>query len=115
MHLGTDGPSANLKFQEDLKKHFEEITGGNSWIWSLTCGHLIKYIPHKVHTFFKKEGSVLPIDTDQFVVDLHGFFKLSAACREDHAKVRELTKVASKYVLCHSSVRWLTLKIVLKM
>ena len=86
----------------------------NSWIWSLTCGYLIKYIPRKVHTSFKKEGSVLPIDIDQFAVDSHGFFKLSAACLEDYAKVRELTKVALKYVLCHSSVRWLTLKIVLR-
>ena len=64
MHLGMDGPSVNLKFQEDLKKDFEETTGEKFLdVDTLTLS--------KVYTSFKKEVSVLPIDIDQFIVDLH--------------------------------------------
>ena len=42
---------------------------------------------HKVHTCLKKDVLILPIDIDQFSVELHGFFTLPAACREDYAKV----------------------------
>ena len=27
LHIGMDGPNVNLKFQEDLRKHFEEAAG----------------------------------------------------------------------------------------
>ena len=66
-----------------------------------------------MHISFKKGISSLPVDLDQFAVDLHGFFKLSAARREDYPKMENLTEVTSGYVLRHSSVRWLTLKFVL--
>ena len=66
MHLGMNGPSVNLKFQEDLKKRFEETIGETFVDVSCTL--------HKVHTSFKKGVVLLPIDIDQFVVDLHGFF-----------------------------------------
>ena len=106
MHLGMDGLIVNLKFHKDLKKDFEETTGEkNLVVYACTL--------HIVHTSFKKGVSVLPIDVNQFGLDLLGSFKVSEACCEDYVKVRKLTEVTSKYVLCHSFVRWLSFKVVL--
>ena len=102
LHIGMDGPNVNLKFQKDLKKHFEE-TSGETFLDIDAC------TLHKVHTSFKKGVKMLSIDIDQFAVDLHDFFKLSSARREDYSNLQDLTEVASQYVLRHSSVRWLTL------
>ena len=65
---------------------------------------------HQLPTSFKKGVTALPIDIDQFVVDLHVFFKFSSARREDYSSMEPLTDITSKYLLHHSSVRWLTLK-----
>ena len=81
-----DGPNVNLKFQESLKQHFEETTG-EKFLDIDTC------TLHKVHSSFKKGVALLPIDINQFAVDLHGFFKLPAACREDYSTMEELTEV----------------------
>ena len=66
-----------------------------------------------MHTSFKKGLSALPIDIDQFAVDLHNFFKLSSARHKDYSSMEELANITSKYLLRHSSVRWPTLKYVL--
>ena len=67
LHIGMDGPNVNLKFQKDLKKHCEE-TSGETFLDIDTC------TLHEAHTSFKKGVKMLPIDIDQFAVDLHGFF-----------------------------------------
>ena len=105
LHLGMDGPNVNLKFQQNLAKYFDEK--GVSFLNIDTC------LPHKVHGSFKHGVKSLPTDIDQFTVDLHGFFKLSSAQREDYKEIEDVTDVTSHYALRHSSVRWLTLKFVL--
>ena len=102
LHIEIDGPNVNLKFQENLR----EATG-QKFLDIDTC------TLHKVRTSFKRGMTVLPIDIDQFTVDLHGFFQLSSARREDYSSMEELTYITSKYLLRHSSVRWLTLEYVL--
>ena len=67
---------------------------------------------HKVHGSFKHGVRSLPIDIDQFAVDLYGFFKLSSAPREDYKEIEDVTDVTAHYVFRHSSVRWLTLKFI---
>ena len=94
-YIGMDGPNVNLKFQEDLKGKFEEDSN-KTFLDIDTC------TLHKVHTSFKK--GKLPLDIDQFAVNLHSFFKLYSARREDYTKLQELTEVAPQYVLQHSSV-----------
>ena len=98
-----DGPNVNLKFQKDLKKtlrkHQEKL--------------FLRLTPVPSTKSFKKGVKMLPIDIDQFAVDLHGFIKLSSARREDYSNLQDLTEVTSQYVLHHSSVRWPTLKSVL--
>ena len=46
-----------------------------------------------------------------FANDMHQFFKVSSARREkDYESMENITEVVAKYVLKHSSARWLTLK-----
>ena len=68
---------------------------------------------HKVHTSFKNGILELPINIDNFAVNLHGFFKLSSARREDYSCLEDVTEVTAQYVLRHSSARWLTMKYVI--
>ena len=68
---------------------------------------------HKVHGLFKHGIKSLPIDIDQFTVDLHGFFKLPSVQREDYKEIEDVTDVTAHCDLRHLSVRWLTLKFVL--
>lgn len=106
LHLGMDGPNVNLKFQQDLKSHLKE-TQNKNFLDIDTC------TLHKVHTSFKKGILQIPIDIDNFAVNLHGFFKLSSARREDYRDLEAVTDVTAHYVLRHSSVRWLTMKYVI--
>ena len=100
-----DGPNVNLKFQQDLAKYFDEK--GVLFLNIDTC------LLHKVHGLFKHDIKSLPIDIDQFTVDLHGFFKLPSVQREDYKEIEDVTDVTAHYDLRHLSVPWLTLKFVL--
>ena len=99
LHLGMDGSNVNLKLQKDLKTHFKE-SYNKEFLDIDTCT-------------LKKGVLQLPIDIDNFAVNLHGFFKLSSARHEDYSHLEDVTEVTAHYVLRHSSVRWLTVKYVL--
>ena len=53
------------------------------------------------------------VNVDQFAIDLHFFFKLSAARREDYRGVSKLTEVTTHYVIKHCQTCWLSLDEVL--
>ena len=53
------------------------------------------------------------VKVDQFAIDLHLFFKLSAARREDYRGVSELKDVTTHYVIKYCQTRWLSLDKVL--
>ena len=53
------------------------------------------------------------VNVDQFAIDLHLFFKLSAARREDYRGVSELKDVTTHYVIKYCQTRWLSLDKVL--
>ena len=106
LHFGMDGPNVNLKFQNDVEKMFKD-TLKKTLIDIDTC------TIHKVHTSFRRGVLQLPIDVDEFAVNLHGFFKMSSARREDYRKMGDLTDVVAEYALRHSSTRWLTMKYVI--
>ena len=93
LHIGMDGPNANLKFQKDLKKHFEETRQETLFL-------ILTPVPSTKSTRLLSV-KMLPIYIDQFAVDLHGFYKLSSARREDYSNLQDLTEVASQYVLRH--------------
>ena len=101
LHIGMDGPNVNLKFQEDLRKHFLQATG-QKFLDIDTC------TLHKVHNPLKREWLHCP-----FAVDFHGFFKLSSIHCKDYSSMEKLADITSKYLLHQSSVCWLTMKYVL--
>ena len=86
MNLGMDGPNVNKKFSKNLKKALD-AKEDTSFIDIGSCNlHAVNNCFGKAVELLKKQD----IDLDQFVIDLHFFFKLSAARREDYLKMSEL-------------------------
>ena len=99
-----DGPAVNLSFQRKLNESLVSI-GASAVIDIGTC------TLHPVHTAFTKGLSVLSFDIDLFSNDVFFWFKLSAARREDCAKVQveELLEEAGHYFIRPVASRWLSL------
>ena len=58
----------------------------------------------------------MKFNVDQFALDIHFFFKLSAARRADYKSMVEFTDVVLEYALKHSTTRWVsTRKVVLRL
>ena len=47
------------------------------------------------------------LDIEQLLVDLHSFFKLWSARREDYKALEEVTDVVAKSMMRYCSTRWL--------
>ena len=105
LHLGMDGPNVNKKFSKILAKEFDE-SNQSQFLDLGTCSL------HPVHTAFRKGISKLQFDFDEFFNDIHFFFKLSSARREDYASLQTVTNLTAEYAKKHSSTRWLSMKYV---
>ena len=68
LHLGMDGPNVNLKFEQELAKHFTEQYGSEF----LTIGTCTL---HKVHNAFRKGLNACGFDLETFIFDIAFFFK----------------------------------------
>ena len=64
---------------------------------------------HIVHNAFKKGLDAFTSSNSEFVIDLHSWFKLSAARREDYEDVQEQMSLPKHKFLKHVESRWLTL------
>ena len=117
LHLGMDGPNVNLSFENKLESNLESIN--TSFLRIGTCSL------HPTHTAFRKGIKSLysntinisgekesTFDLDDFFNDLHFFFKLSSARREDYASLENATNVVAQYAKKHVETRWLTMKYV---
>ena len=110
LNLGLDGPRVNEKFINDLKNELE-AKAGTTFLDIGTCNlHAVNNGFGKGLQLFKDEEI---IDLDQFAIDLHFFFKLSAARREDYAKTAELSEITAVYMMKHVQTRWLSIEKVL--
>ena len=91
LNLGMDRPNVNKIFEREL----EMERNNNSFISSGGCPL------HTVHNSFGKGMTSLKerIDLDQFVIDLHFFFELSAARREDFEAMSSITDASVHYLL----------------
>ena len=49
---------------------------------------------------------------DDFFQDVHFFFKLSSARREDYASLETVTSVIAEYMKRHAETRWVSMKYV---
>ena len=51
-------------------------------------------------------------DLDDYFTDIHFFFKLSSARREDYAALESIMNVVAEYAEKHTETRWLSMKYV---
>ncbi|KAG8192189.1 hypothetical protein JTE90_009953 [Oedothorax gibbosus] len=100
--LSMDGPRVNLLLAKKV----------NAALKDQGCPELVNVDTctlHKVHNCFSKALENLPFDIDEFATDLFGFFKLSAARREDLLGIEKLLECEEKFLIRHVSSRWLSL------
>ena len=98
-----DGPNVNKKFECELATALNERS--NTAFLKLGSCSL-----HKVHTAYRKGIKELKFDLDQFFYDVHYFFKLSSARKEDCKHLESTTNLIAVYAMKHSSTRWLSMK-----
>ena len=101
-----DGPNVNLSFENNLESTLESIN--TSFLRIGTCSL------HPTHIAFRKGIKSLysntinisgekesTFDLDDFFNDLHFFFKLASAKREDYASFENVTNVVAQYAKKH--------------
>ena len=104
LNIGMDGPNVSKSFLKKLGKDLQEK--------HCTCFIDIGSCPlHIVNNSFAKGINSLKsvIDLDRFAIDLHFFFSLSSARREDFQGMSEITDVTVHYLLKHCCTRWLSI------
>ena len=108
LSLGMDGPNVNKSFAEKLSVELKSVDN-TSYIDVGSCSL------HACNNAFAEALKTLKetINLDQIAIDLHFFFKHSAARREDYLSVSSITDVTSQFVLKHCQSRWLSLDRVL--
>ena len=93
----------NLAFQEKLSKHLRDNLD-KSFLNLGTCSL------HPAHTDFRRGITSMSFDLGQFFMDIHFFFNLSNARREDYRRLHLLTDTSDKFVIRHVETRWLLMK-----
>ena len=96
LHLKIDGPNVNKSFKSKLGEELQK-RGATYFLDVGTCSMLIANNAFLEGIKCLKDN----VNVDQFAIDLHFFFKLSAARREDYRGVSELTDVTTHYVIKH--------------
>ena len=106
--LGIDGPNVNKSFKPKLAEELQK-RGVTHFLDVGTCSI------HIANNAFLEGIECLKdnVNVDQFVIDLHFFFKLFAARRKGYGGVSELADVTTHYVIKHSQTRWVSLDKVL--
>ena len=66
-----------------------------------------------MHNASRKGITSLWFNVDEFALDIHFLFKLSAGRTVDYQKTSELTDIAAEYALKSSTTRWVTMRRVL--
>lgn len=109
--LSRDNPTVMQAMARKLREVAEAC--GNMGVIDTPC-----YL-HPVHTSFQKAVKGLDADIEVFLVNLHGFFKLSTARREDRNVVQgnlafnlgdEFEEVMDRFYLRFVSTRWLEME-----
>ena len=130
LHLGMDGPNVNLSFEKKLAAKLQEINTSFLKIGSCSLHPVHGAFEKGVKAFYvgvvpltekekaamaaDKEKTIKPktFDMDDFFQDIHFFFKLSSARREDYASLSEVTGVVAWYAMRHAETRWVSMKYV---
>ena len=112
-----DGPTVNLSFENKLAAKLTEMD--TSFLRLGSCSM------HPTHTAFRKGIKKLyhctvnshsqheqSFDLDDYFTDIHFFFKLSSARREDYAALESIMNVVAEYAEKRTETRWLSMKYV---
>ena len=102
LSIGMDGPNVNKSFETSLIAKLEEEKG-NSLIPIGSCP--LHIVNNGFGAGMKRMKEVMNIE--QFLIDVHFFFKLSSARWEDYKEVQELTDETAEYLPKYCSTRWL--------
>ena len=103
LNIGMDWSSVNLAFLKRLQ--LKLAAKAHSFINIGSCP------PHIANNAFKTMLTVLKstIDLELTVIDLHFFFRCSAAHREDYKLVKQITEITACYMKKHCESRWLSI------
>jgi len=101
--LGSDGPNVNKKVWNNVNDVVKS-SGGHGLLDIKSC------TLHVVHNSFGKGLDSYGKSIPEFVVEIHQWFKLSAARREDFALLQESKGAQKLGFLKHVECRWLTLE-----
>lgn len=106
LQIEMDGPNVNKLFLNNL--NIELLKHDKTLIEFGTC------VLHPVATCFKNALNKFTLDFDEFVIDVHSFFKFSACRKEDFKLASLITDIETFQMMRHVSSRWLSLKKVLQ-
>ena len=98
LHLGMDEPSVNKSFEDKLLIKLRDQD-----IQTLNIG---SFCLHKVQNAFRNALKQIYCDFDQFAINIHSFFKLSRARRENYLSMEEVCvclKVIFNLQRCYNS------------
>lgn len=104
--LSSDGPNVNKTIFRTVNKALKE--SGNPGMMNIGTCNL-----HVVHNSFCKALEDFHAPVDELAVDIHSFFKYSAARREDFKFAQLEEDVETHTFLRHVPSRWLTLGVVI--
>ena len=107
--ISRDNPNVMKSFNKKLEDIV--LDQGNPKLFESPC------VLHPTHTSFKKGIEKLSMEVDKFLLNVHGWFKLSTARREDFVDLRIKLQIEDENVwdffLRHVATRWLTMKLVI--
>ena len=98
--LSRDNPTVMKALDRKLREKAESI--GNPRVLNFP-----DYL-HPTHTALREGMKELGSDLENFLVNVHGFFKLSTGRREDMLKVREIFEENDQFFIRFVSSRWLS-------
>ena len=103
--LESDGPNVNKTVWNLVNEQVLQLPEGNHGLIDIGTCNL-----HIFHNAFAKGLHEFGNELSELVIDIHTWFKLSAARREDYQEVQESLGLPKKYFLKHVDSRWLTLQ-----
>lgn len=98
--LSRDNPTVMRALDRKIREQAE--TEGNPKVLDFP-----DYL-HPTHTGLREGMKELGSDLEKFLVNVHGFFKLSTARREDMLKLREAFEENDQFFIRYVSSRWLS-------
>ena len=109
-----------ITYYSNSKKEITTSYCGSLFLGHCSAADLINHFFHFIEDLELDVNNLLNIgmdgpsvNLDQFAIDLHFFFKLSSARREDFRKISSITDVTVHYLLKHCQTRWLSIERVL--